>query len=119
MIIDDHHQKGLFVIKPSFIILSCRGIWTEVMPLGWYVVDILRDTHGTNWPAAKCAEWAGTASTAVPELPCPCNVQQVWKKAPYGLCRYHTKRRMGAWPMTLTFEIFFLFRKKKLIFNFN
>ena len=59
-----------------YMFSSYSGIWTEVMPLGWYVVDILTSTHGSNWPAAKCQEWAGSASTAAPELPCPCNVQQ-------------------------------------------
>ena len=53
------------------------GIWTEVIPLGWYVSGVLTDQYGPSWPSRMCSQWvSGGPTSASGPIPCPCTPRQ-------------------------------------------
>ena len=41
----------------NFCVCDGRTLSSEILPLGWYLKDALRDAHGSNWEGFKCQDW--------------------------------------------------------------
>ncbi|KAK3576419.1 hypothetical protein CHS0354_025181 [Potamilus streckersoni] len=75
-------EVGLVEVKlqSSFTPLSHNALYSDGIPLGWYVNTPMSQMYGGNWPAVMCDKWYDEDRkdmTWIEELPfCPCSLHQ-------------------------------------------